>query len=78
VLVKQWDKYVMLVQDMSRNKCSFLVQISRVLHFISICDLLLTIPCSMQVCVVAGIVSCGMNVFWMCIIVLVVSQLLFG
>jgi hypothetical protein len=39
----QWLRQV-LVEDMSRNKCFFHVQISHVLHFISVCDLLTDFP----------------------------------
>jgi hypothetical protein len=39
-LVKRCDKCIVLVEDMSRNKCFCQVQISHVLRFISICDLL--------------------------------------
>jgi hypothetical protein len=39
----------MLVEDMSRNKCSFQVQISHVLRFISICDLFTDCPSYMTI-----------------------------
>jgi hypothetical protein len=43
-LVKRWDKSSVLVEDMSRNKCFFQVQISHVLRFIFICDLFTDSP----------------------------------
>jgi hypothetical protein len=41
-LVKRWDK--MMVEEISRNKCFSPVQISHVLCFKSICDLLTVSP----------------------------------
>jgi hypothetical protein len=37
-LVKQQDKCIEVVEDMSRYKCFFKIRISHVLRFISICD----------------------------------------
>jgi hypothetical protein len=43
-LVKRWECVSMLVDDMSRSKCSFQVRMSHVLRFISICDLFTDSP----------------------------------
>jgi hypothetical protein len=38
-LVKRWDTFLKLVEDISRKKCFVYVRISHVLRFISICGL---------------------------------------
>jgi hypothetical protein len=47
---KAMGQVSMLVEDILRNKCFFQVRISRVLHFISICDLFTDSPSYFSEC----------------------------